>query len=67
MSEQTTIAEPETAGGHWVNLRDERGDTQARFHTGLMLLIVTVKGRKTPHDLRKYLGGESIKPRRAGA
>ena len=51
----------------WVNLRDDQGRVQARLHRGLLLLIIAGKGRKEPHDLRKYLAGESIKPRRAGA
>ena len=51
----------------WINLRDDRGHVQARFHRELLLLIITGRGRTEPHDLRKYIDGESIKPRRAGA
>lgn len=41
-------------GGNWVNLRDDAGNIQARYHPKLRLLIIQERKTKTLHDLTKY-------------
>lgn len=44
--------------GEWVDLRDQNGRLQARYHPGLKLLIIQDKKVRTPHDLRRYETGD---------
>ena len=38
----------------WVRLCDDRGHVQARYHPGLLLLIIQDRGKKTIHDLKHH-------------
>lgn len=40
----------------WVNLRDDAGNIQARYHPKLRLLIIQERKTKTLHDLTKFDG-----------
>ena len=42
------------ASGGWVNLRDDAGNLQARYHPKLRLLLIQERKTKTLHDLRKF-------------
>lgn len=44
------------AKGDWVNLRDDAGNIQARYHPKLRLLIIQERKTKTLHDLTKFDG-----------
>lgn len=38
----------------WVRLCDAQGRIQARYHPGLLLLIIQDRGKKTIHDLKHH-------------
>lgn len=44
----------------WVNLRDDEGRIQGRYHTTLQILIIQHRGKQTTHNLRRYRQGECL-------
>lgn len=48
----------------WVNLRDDEGHIQGRYHTTLQILILFMRGRRrTIHDLGRHRQGEQSQQR----
>lgn len=57
---------PESIAG-WINLRDDRGHVQARYHPGLLLLIIQDRGKKTIHDLKHHGHDQWLKVKQVAA
>ena len=50
-----------------MRLCDDQGRIQARYHPGLLLLIIQDRGKKTIHDLKHHDHDQWLKVKPVGA
>lgn len=62
MTTRDELPLPASDSGEWVNLRDDAGRVQARYHPVLALLIIQDRGKKTIHDLNRHRCLDSTLP-----
>lgn len=62
MTTRDELPLPASDSGEWINLRDDRGRVQARYHPVLSLLIIQDRGKRTIHDLNRHRQGERMMP-----
>jgi hypothetical protein len=55
--DHTPTQRPPTDPGEWVNLRDERGNVQARYCPRLQLLVIRERRVDTVHELGRFRAG----------